>query len=125
LHTLGVGEKIENIVSESVPIYEKIACCAEREDIWDQPDVGLLGGRITNISDQNSFDLRDFDGMVWSVQEDEETIEYEPLKIVAGEQVKIIGEKRGENIFWAREIRPWRNRGDAHKAKKRFDPQIP
>jgi hypothetical protein len=121
LHTLGAGEKIEEFVSASVPMYEKIACCSNRKDIWDQPASGLLGGTIMVILDENNFELKDFGGTDWRVQENDDTLEYEPLQILPGEEVKIIGEKKQDFVFWAREIRPWRNKGEAHKANIRFE----
>jgi hypothetical protein len=119
LHTLGVGEKIEEFVSESVPLYEKMACCSHRKDIWDQPASGLLGGTIMVVLDENNFELKDFGGTDWRVQENDDTLEYEPLAIKAGEEIKIIGENKEGFVFWAREIRPWKNKGESHKAKDR------
>jgi len=119
LYTLGAGEKIEDFVAASVPVYEKIACCGARKDIWDQPAMGLLGGEIVNTSNGENFDLKDFNGMLWQVQETDDTLEYAPLDIKIGEQVKIIGEEKPDYVFWAREIRPWKNKGEARKARDR------
>jgi hypothetical protein len=123
LHTLGAGEKIEDIVANSVPYYEKITCCSDRKDIWDQPEKGFLGGEIVNILNAENFELKDFGGLVWQVQENDDTIEYAPLEIKNGEEVKIIGEKERNYVFWAREIRPWKKGGEfsIHKAKVRID----
>ena len=122
LYTLGAGEKIEDFVAASVPVYEKIACCSNRKDIWDQPASGLLGGTITVVQDASNFELKDFSGTDWRVQENDDTLEYDPLEIKAGEEVKIIGEKQLDSVFWAREIRPWKNKGAAHKANARINP---
>jgi len=122
LYTLGVGEKIEDFVAASVPVYEKIACCSNRKDIWDQPANGLLAGEIVSVMDERNFELKDFSGSAWQIQEDDDTLEYDPLRIQPGEEVKIIGEKRQEFVFWAREIRPWKNKGGAHKANARINP---
>ena len=122
LHTLGAGEKIEDTIAASVPYYEKLTCCGNRKDIWDQPASGLLGGTIMVVLDENNFELKDFSGTDWRIQEDDDTLEYEPLAIKAGEEVKIIGEKKQDFVFWAREIRPWKNKGAARKAKDRINP---
>ena len=119
LYTLGAGEKIEDFVAASVPMYEKIACCGARKDIWDQPAMGLLGGEIVGATGGENFDLKDFDGIFWQVQETDDTLEYAPVGIRIGEQVKIIGEEKADHVFWAREIRPWKDKGAAHKAKNR------
>jgi hypothetical protein len=121
LHTLGTGEKIEEFVEASVPMYEKIACCGARKDIWDQPARGLLAGKIVTVMDERNFELRDFSGFDWQVQEDDDTLEYDPLQMQPGEDVKIIGEKKMDFVFWAREIRPWKDKGAPHKANDRKD----
>lgn len=110
LHTLGMGEAIEDAAANAVPYYEKITCCSHRKDIWNQPAIGLLGGKITEIKDEQNFGLEDFQGTLWQVKEDSETIERGPAMIKMGKEVKVIGEEKEEGIFWAREIRPWRGK---------------
>jgi len=109
LHTLGAGEKIENAFAANVPHYEKFSFSNERKDIWSRPEIGLLGGKIIFVIDENNFELKDFDGRGWRVEENKETVERGPFEIKAGEMVKIIGLKKKDFVFWAREIRPWRN----------------
>ena len=121
LYTLGMGESIEDLAANAVPYYEKIACCSHRKDIWDQPAVGLLGGEIVRIINNHDFELKDFSGAMWQVQEDDDTLEFEPLKMKAGEEIKVIGEEKQGNFFWAREVRAWLNRGKARQAKIRFE----
>jgi hypothetical protein len=121
LNTLGLGETIENAVAASLPAYENLVCCGSRKDIWDQPEVGLLGGQIVQVDGKENFSLKDFNGVVWIVQEDDDTLEYEPVGINIGEEVKVIGEDQGSHVFWAREIRPWKNKGDARKARIRVN----
>jgi hypothetical protein len=120
LHTVGAGQTVEDVVASSIPFYEKLTCCHDRTDIWDQPEKGLLGGKITKTLNNKEFELKDFRGVFWQVQENEDTLEYEPVRIEAGEEIKIIGEKEQENVFWAREIRPWQNKGQIRKAKLRW-----
>ena len=107
LHTLGAGEMIEDSIASSVPFYEKIACCSARKDIWDQPEKGLLAGEIKTIMDKNEFELEDFKGEVWQIERGEKMLVPSGLLIIAGRRVKLIGEKRGELRFWAKEIRAW------------------
>ncbi|MFA5871486.1 MAG: hypothetical protein WC858_02075 [Parcubacteria group bacterium] len=121
LNTLGAGQEVEDVVASSIPIYESLTCCHNRTDIWDQPGNGLLGGKIIKIVDPKVFELKDFHGVLWQVREDDDTLEYEPIRIVPGEEIKVIGEKEQENVFWAREIRPWQNKGLMQKAKMRWD----
>lgn len=121
LSSLGMGEKIENMVAASVPAYEKLTCCSNRKDIWVQPANGLLAGQIIDVLDDRNFEIKDFLGSSWRIEEDDDTLEYDPLEIKTGEQVKLIGEKKQDFVFWAREIRPWKNKGEVRKAKARFD----
>jgi heme/copper-type cytochrome/quinol oxidase subunit 2 len=121
LYTLGAGEVVEDVAVGAVPYYEKITCCNHRKDIWDQPTIGLLGGEIIQIIDNKNFELKDFGGSIWQVQEDEDTLEFEPLKMKVGEEVKVIGEEKKENFFWAREVRPWKNKGKARPVKSRIE----
>jgi hypothetical protein len=108
LHSLGMGEGIEKNLASSLPFYEKMTCCGNRKDIWDQPEKGLLGGEIMELLDEENFELKDFHGMIWLVRENKNILEYRPLFIQSGKQVKIIGEKKEPAVFWAKEIRPWR-----------------
>jgi len=119
LHMLGAGEKIESTIAANVPFYEKLVCCDARKDIWSQPAMGLLGGQIVGVAGAESFDLKDFNGVLWQVEESDDTLEYEPLRMKIGERVKVIGEEKQENVFWAREIRPWEKKGEVHEAKER------
>ncbi|MDD3487077.1 MAG: hypothetical protein PHF35_01705 [Candidatus Moranbacteria bacterium] len=125
LHSMGMGERIENAVSDGLPFYEKMVCCGNRKDIWDHPENGLLGGEITDVFDPENFEVKDFQGAFWSVRETDDTIEYAPLQMIVGEEVKIIGEKEGPDIFWAREIRPWKDRGEKRKTIDRIVPFMP
>ena len=57
--------------------------------------------------DDDGFELEDFKGSVWQVEKAEKMLLPGGFLIGAGRRVKIIGEKRGEMRFWAREIRSW------------------
>ena len=121
LHSLGAGEKVENFVAESVPEYEKLTCCSARKDIWVQPEKGLLAGEIKEVAENYDFYLDDFGGVSWHVKKAENILRHGLLFVAIGSKVKLIGEKEKEHIFIVREIRPWENKGDVHKAKFRFE----
>jgi len=106
-HSLGMGRKIDRIFSQNLPFYQNVHCCCNRKDIWSQPEKGLLGGRILNVRLENGFDIEDFGGIIWQVEKNNETLIRGPVLIIENEEVKLIGEKRDERRFRAREIRPW------------------
>jgi len=106
-HSYGMGRKIDRIFSRNIPIYQETFCCCNRKDIWSQPDKGLLGGRIMNVRLDDGFELEDFQGMVWQVEKDGQVLIREPFLVRVGEGVKLIGEERAQQHFWAREIRHW------------------
>ncbi|MDI6777883.1 MAG: hypothetical protein QMD77_01720 [Patescibacteria group bacterium] len=106
-HSLGMGRKIDKIFARNLPLYQKIHCCCNRKGIWSQPEKGLLGGRILKVKEENEFDMEDFSGIVWQIEKNNQTFMRGPVLIIENEEVKLIGEKKAEKIFWAREIRPW------------------
>jgi hypothetical protein len=106
-HTVGMGRKIDRIFARNIPFYQEMQCCSNRKDVWDQPEKGLLGGRILQVRMEDGFDLEDFQGVVWQVEKDGQVFMRDPVLMRVGEGVKLIGEKRAEQHFWAREIRHW------------------
>lgn len=108
-NSLGMGRKIDRMFAENIPLYQNIHCCCNRKDIWSQPEKGLLAGEVRKIANDDEFELKDFTGLVWQVEKDEKIIMPVNFVIVIGRKVKLIGEKRAEKLFWAREIRPWEN----------------
>lgn len=109
LHFTNLGERMENALFEKIPVTGQVSCCSHRKDIWNQPDKGLLGGEILKIESADKFDLKDFSGVVWVVEENENTLVRRPVAIIENEKIKIIGEveKGKEGTFRAFEIRPW------------------
>jgi fumarate reductase subunit D len=118
-HTTGIGTRIDRFLDQSYSQFKMLNCCQIHEDVWNQPERGLLGGKIKEVIDQKDFRLEDFSGIVWIVREDDGTIEFEPVRVVKGEEVKIIGKKEDENVFWAKEIRPWDRKGIGREIKFR------
>jgi hypothetical protein len=121
LSASGTGIKIDRYLDQNLPNFETMNCCQVHQDVWSHPEKGLLGGKIKDVIDQKDFRLEDYGGFVWIVQEDENTIEFEPIQIMAGEEVKIIGKEEKENVFRAEEIRPWQGKGKPHEMRLRLD----
>jgi hypothetical protein len=104
----GAGDKIEVLLAEHVPMYEKINVHCNNKEIWLQPEKGLLAGRIVRITDAKGFDLEDFDGFFWRVEEGNNIFIRAKIPLAEKEQVKIIGEKEQDGLFHALEIREWK-----------------
>jgi hypothetical protein len=120
LSASGAGIKIDRYLDKNFSNFETINCCQVHQDVWSHPEKGLLGGTIKEIVDLKDFRLEDYSGFVWVVREDESTIEFDPVKIVPGEEVKIIGKEDQENVFWAKEVRPWQGKENPHEMRFRL-----
>lgn len=105
---LDFGGKIDKYFSQKIPLYENFGCyCYRKKILWTQPEKGFLGGKIIQIKRENSFNLEDFQGVVWEIEKSEPMLIRRPVLLIENEEVKLIGEKKGERIFRAREARPW------------------
>lgn len=103
----GFGEKIDAALSGNLPVYARIHAYCNRQNIWSQPEKGLLAGEIRKIVENDDFELEDFRGLVWRVEKDEKILVPANFLIIVGRKVKLIGEKRDERLFRAGEIRAW------------------
>lgn len=83
--------------------YHHMVHTKERE--WSQPEKGLLWGKVLSI-DGESFVLRDFYNRDWKIDGPAST-QISNDESLAGKNVKIIGEKTGNNEFRASSIQPW------------------
>lgn len=101
---VGVGKWVQNRVNVH----------RFHEKVWMNPDDGFLSGKIEDIVSAE-LSLEDLDGKKWDVYF--EDVKKPPMmRLDNGMMIKIIGEKRGEFGFDAKEIRPW-ERGVPRKLK--------
>lgn len=98
----GLSEKLNTIFSTTIPYYQ--TTFDMRNTVWMRPDEGYLAGTIIGTSD-NLIELKDLRGKIWSV--DTANAAMRGYSNTVGEQIKILGNKTGENTFSATEIRPW------------------
>jgi len=104
LYKSGFGQELERLTAEKMPFYEMLT--DHRQQVWNQPNRGLLAGEVVLIDKNGQFDLIDLVEKKWRVVgEDIEFRRVEPLMI--GRWVRIVGEKIDNNIFEAMQIRPW------------------
>ena len=104
----GMGESVEVMLAERIPVYDKINSHCNNVELWMQPEKGLLAGRIVSITEPESFDLEDFDGLSWKIEESKNIFMKVKSPLVEKEEIKIIGEKEQSGLFRAFEIRQWR-----------------
>jgi len=106
----GAGRKMETLVAEKVPYYQKFYSPCSDRILWLQPEKGLLAGKIIRISSPTSFDLKDFNGFFWVVKKDESTFLLGNEPLFEEEEIRIIGKQEEEKVFRAKEIRPWKKK---------------
>jgi hypothetical protein len=108
-YVAGIGFKIENSITKNIPFYQKYLY--NKENVWTQPERGLLSGVIISI-DGKSLVIADFNNDIWSVVFGSALVRGR-VKLEIGEKIKIIGSKTDTNTFSADEIRPWQgNQGN-------------
>ncbi|MDD2696992.1 MAG: hypothetical protein PHE52_02450 [Candidatus Pacebacteria bacterium] len=108
----GLGETIHGIFSRQVPFYNNIVY--DKNDVWDNPQKGLLSGEIMSIENENEFLLRDFRGNVWQIRK-EESLQcldrcFDESLVQTGMQIKLIGQIGTDSVFFVKAIRPWYKR---------------
>jgi hypothetical protein len=116
----GFGRTIDSALSQNVPYYEKMI--GYREDVWNNPDKGLLGGRILKMKNENNFLLEGLDDKRWKIVGDN-IFWSGHVSPGPGVRIKVIGEKRDDNLFYAEEVRPWIGRHMMHKNNEKFGPR--
>ena len=99
----GVSGKIDQYLTKSIPYYQNIS--GHREQVWLNPDKGLLAGEIVAVNNED-FTLKDFSNHMWQVNIQDATFKGR-TSLINGMQIKIIGQKIDDNNFKAAEIRLW------------------
>ena len=102
--TIGVNEKIQTTLIQVAPWYGELIY--EKNDIGIYPERGYLGGVVEEDA-PGILSIKDALGNLWQVRVTTST-QYEDNRIPAkGSVVRVIGEKEGDGIFDAQEIRSW------------------
>lgn len=73
-----------------------------REKIWDMPEKGILPGQIIKIHKNFSMEMRDLNNSFWLVQVGSA---HHLIPLREGQIVIVLGEKTGDHLFKAHEIR--------------------
>jgi hypothetical protein len=104
-HT-GIAKQVENVFLMHAPFYERME--HRQEDLWSQPEKGLLAGKIIEITSGNTLVLIDFEDMNWVILLDKlEKNDNTNRLLQEGHLIKILGESSKEKTFSAIRIKPW------------------
>jgi hypothetical protein len=114
MYAFGGGEKFEHFFAQRFPGYQNVD--KRQEEIWSNPEGGLLAGKIVAVESDKLLILQDFSQKIWEV-----TLPENPLfpkaidsdlvrEKLKDRNIKILGKKTGENSFLAEAILPWQRR---------------
>lgn len=104
IYKIGLASRLDRTLESRISFYRQMV--PMRMMVWSNPDQGYLSGVITNIKDNNDFQIKDFDGDVWNITGQNSLIRGR-VKMSVGEEIKLIGTQTGTNSFVVDEVRPW------------------
>lgn len=111
----GGAQRLEQAFALKVGIYESIQ--EKKVKLWSMPEEGYLSGEIVETG-LAAFRLKDFHGKEWTVRYEGAFIS--PVVLLEREeQVKLIGEMEGAEVFIASEVRPWGGAGSRMRRGRR------
>lgn len=97
----GFGKTIDRVLTRNIPLYGRVKI--NKEQLWNHPEEGLLGGEIIEVKNDGEFILKDNAGKQWEIQD--ENTKLNKKNINKGENVEIIGKKEDATSFIAKNIR--------------------
>lgn len=106
LHNVGVGQAIDDVISESVPIKVYTKVLNPRLEFWSRPDSGFIAGLIVEIEKaEGTLMIIDKNRDEWIIIINEAKNPKE-IEFMAGMPIKAVGEILPENYFKAVGIWP-------------------
>ena len=106
-YSIGWGEKLENSLVGRAPFYQGMQ--RHRQEMWSQPERGLLVGKILRV-EEDKFFLEDIGRKEWQVFSAEAQLS--PMVVVeTGEMIRILGQILAPAQFRAERIMPWQKMG--------------
>ncbi len=94
----GLGKLVDAQLENRIPIYARFG--HPRALIWNQPEHGMIGGRIVTIIDERTFLLQDPRSRVWRVRIVNPN-QASPLPENVSSRVRCLGERVDESEFAA------------------------
>jgi len=105
----GGAKTIEQLFAKNISIYNSVE--EKKVALWSNPEQGFLSGKIIEKNKENDFfTLEDFNQKKWKIEFKNADIKNR-VTIQEKEQIKIIGKISQDDIFIAKEIRPWEGQG--------------
>lgn len=107
-YLLGLGRQTDLLMARALPFYDQYKHKA-RKDLWQQPEKGLLTGKIIDVDeDTEKLLVRDEEGKDWIVDDRDIVWENDNLE-ERGKIIKVLGQITGESEFQAVEVRTCTN----------------
>lgn len=104
LYLTGVGETLERVFEERIPVYAE--WFAPQHRLWNHPEEGRLGGRISQVITEDHFIMQTIGGDEWLITVTSYTvIQPEDTNIEPNAHIVIVGEETDEYQFTADVIR--------------------
>ena len=104
LYICGLGAELEDSLERKVPPYGKMFY--QRHDMWDNPEKGLIGGKIIIFENNNNFKIISLRKEEWDILSKDPVV-IPKLILKEGNKNKKIGKKIDNRTFEAEEIRPF------------------
>ena len=83
--------------------------------------AAFLAEKSSRVIDGSNFELKDFSGTDWQVQEDDDTLEYDPLQIKAGRRSENNRREKTGFCFLGAGNPALEKQRRVHKAKDRLE----
>ncbi|MDA3839866.1 MAG: hypothetical protein PF572_02145 [Patescibacteria group bacterium] len=102
-YNLGMGQAIDDVLGRQAPFYRQFINPNMKR--WNNPEKGLLSGKIISVNSESEFFLRDIDNTEWIVFY-EETLVHPIFGVKEDMQINILGKMIGQDSFKADHIKP-------------------
>ncbi|MBI2464674.1 hypothetical protein HYV64_00895 [Candidatus Shapirobacteria bacterium] len=117
LFRFGVASRIDRGMESRFSFYRQMV--PMRMIVWNNPESGYLSGEIVSIYSASSFVIKDFNGKLWNINGNQPIVRGR-VKMVVGEEIKLIGTLVSGDTFDAEEIRPWDGMGQNMMKENRY-----
>ena len=108
LFKIGLASRIDRNFESRFSFYRQMV--PMKMMVWNNPESGYLSGVIVKIISVGDFVIRDVDNNSWTITGTNPIVRGR-VKMIIGEEVKLIGTQTGTNSFTVDEIRPWNGMG--------------
>lgn len=102
-YALGLGRKMDDILSRRAPLYEHIMNPGMR--FWQDPGEGRLAGMVVSKTDDNNFMVRDMKRVDWHLQLGDRAL-IPGFELKVDEPALFVGQQNGDASFKAEKVMP-------------------